>query len=96
MVFFQFGCLFLVLLLAGCGGALVKTPESVIEEAKALKGTKAKVVFLVDNAKTFFDAGQYYEAIEVAEFVVDKLERTNVDARRIIKRSQKKQGAGNG
>ncbi|MBP9854436.1 MAG: hypothetical protein KBD53_06185 [Candidatus Omnitrophica bacterium] len=69
----------------------VKSSGDAILYLEALESRDEKVKYLLDHGKRFMEEQKYKEAREIAEYILDKLDDTSVEAKDLFTEAQSKE-----
>jgi len=70
---------------------MVKKEESssqAIEKSKTFASMQEKTNYLIGQAKAFYNAKEYRQAIGISEYVISNLDRNSMDAKNIIDKAR--------
>lgn len=81
-------CVMVSMSVSGCGPAKAATPKEAIETSKTMDATKARVNYLVAQAKAFYKAKDYKGSIELAKYVINFVDENSTAAQDILKKAQ--------
>ena len=78
--------LFLVtaLTLTGCGPQKAETSRDAINTAKTMETKQEQVEYLVSQAQAFINSDQFQGAIDIAQYVLQYLDRDSAQARSLL------------
>ena len=79
--------LVLSLALVGCTKKAASSQEA-ISSAKSMQTLQEKVDYLVPQAKAFYNSKEYQQAIDIAEYILARLDKNSAQAKDILARAK--------
>lgn len=76
------------LVLAGCGGEKAASSREAIQTAKAMETTQEKMDYLIGQAKTFYSSKEFQQAIDVAQYVLQYLDKDSQEAKDLLEKAK--------
>ena len=80
--------LFLSLGLTGCAQKKATSSSEAIKAANDLPDVKQKVDYLVGQAKAFYNSKEFQQAIDVAQYVLAKLDANSQEAKNLLEKAK--------
>jgi len=84
--------LVLSLALAGCAKKAASSQEA-ISNTRTMQTLQEKVNYLVAQAKAFYSSREYQQAIDVAQYILARLDNTSAQAKDILEKAKEQLAA---
>jgi hypothetical protein len=77
-------CLFIGFAAVGCGEKKAESSQAAINQAQSMQSVDEKVSYLMGQAQAFYNSDDFQNAIEVAQYVLNKLDKNNPQAKDLL------------
>ncbi|KJJ83849.1 hypothetical protein OMAG_002290 [Candidatus Omnitrophus magneticus] len=89
--FFMLVCFLIVataIVLTGCGAKKAESSQAAIKQAETMATVEEKTNYLVGQAKAFYNSKDLQEAVNIAQYVIIKLNADSSAAKDILAKAQ--------
>ena len=73
---------------AGCGAKKAESSSAAIDMSKAMTTTPEKVKYLIDQAKAFYSSKNFQEAVNIAQYILNNIDKNSMDAKNLIEKAK--------